>query len=207
MYLTKRQKQILDFIRYFIETNGYAPSLEEIGGQFGLSSVATVHKHVTNLEAKGAIRRYEHRRRSIELPNTQQVDTAVLLGRSIELPLLGRIAAGQPIEPAVEDETVEVPESFIGRGESYVLQVRGNSMEDEGILDGDYIVVERREIAQNGEIVVALLNGEQATLKKYFREGRIIRLQPANRLMTQIVVDENDLQIQGVVIGLLRKFS
>ena len=122
------------------------------------------------------------------------------------MPLVGQIVAGLPIEPVVEEEVIEVPESFLGRGETYVLVVKGDSMEEEGILDGDYIIVERRDKAEDGEIVVALLDGERATLKKFYRRGEVVQLQPANRNMPVIEVRDGDLRIQGVVIGLLRKF-
>ncbi len=209
MYLTKRQREILFFLRDFLLRHGYAPSLEEIAAYFGLRSVATVHKHLENLEAKGLIRRFWNRKRAIELLDAaRQIPGFAqrLPGSSLSVPLLGVIVAGMRIEPALDAEVLDVPESFLGHGETYALLVRGDSMEDEGILDGDYIIVERRESAQDGEIVVALLGDGGATLKKYYREGSRIRLQPANRSMPPIMVDEGDLRIQGVVIGLLRKF-
>lgn len=204
MKLTRRQREIYDYLAEFIEGNGYAPSLEEIADRFGLSSVATVHEHLENLESKGAVRRDPHRSRAIEL-------TEFAGGRSrvgaVELPLYGRVAAGQPLEAIAGDETLAVPESFLGRGETFVLRVSGDSMIDEHIEDGDYVIVERRDTARNGERVVALIDGEHATLKTLHREadGRI-RLQPANERMSPLFYDAARVRIQGVAIGVLRKY-
>ncbi len=199
--LTRRQRQILDFITDFRATHGYAPSMEEIGRAFGLSSPATVHKHLTNLEAKGLIRRDAHRSRAIEVLET--MDPRI---ESVELPLVGLIAAGEPLEAIAVAETVAVPPELVGRGRTYVLRVRGESMVDEHIIDGDYIIVEARTEARDGEVVVALLDGEEATLKRLFHELDHIRLQPANPAMAPIRVQAESLQIQGVVIGVLRKY-
>ncbi|MDA2916690.1 transcriptional repressor LexA [Nitrospinae bacterium AH_259_B05_G02_I21] len=199
--LTRRQRQILDFITDFRATHGYAPSMEEIGQAFGLSSPATVHKHLTNLEAKGLIRRDAHRSRAIEVLET--MDPRI---ESVELPLVGLIAAGEPLEAIAVAETVAVPPELVGRGRTYVLRVRGESMVDEHILDGDYVIVEERTEARDGEVVVALLDGEEATLKRLFHELDHIRLQPANPAMAPIRVQAENLQIQGVVIGVLRKY-
>jgi repressor LexA len=198
MHLTKRQREILDYLRQHIRAFGYAPSLEEIAHRFRLSSVATVHRHLANLEKKGCIRRQWNRSRSVEI--VEDVPGAV------EIPLLGRIAAGRPIEAVPDAESVAVPPDMLGRGRTYVLRVEGESMIDEGIRDGDYVIVEERNESRNGETVVALLRGEAVTLKKYYREGRTIRLEPANPRMEPIRVDEADVTIQGVVIGLLRKY-
>ena len=195
MYVTKRQKEILDFITGFIQQRGYAPSLQEIGSRFGLSSLATVHKHLSRLEEKGLIRRSYNRGRSIELTV-----------EAVELPLLGLVAAGKPIEAVPEKETIAVPANMVGRRSTYVLQVKGDSMLDEQIRDGDYVVVEERTTAENGETVIALLKGEEVTLKKFYRENGYIRLQPANPAMKPIRVKEEDLRIQGIVIGVLRKY-
>jgi repressor LexA len=200
MYLTKRQKEILDFITGFIQQRGYAPSLQEIGSRFGLSSLATVHKHLSRLEEKGLIRRSYNRGRSIELvPVRMTVE-------SVELPLLGLVAAGKPIEAVPGEETIAVPATMVGRRSTYVLQVKGDSMLDEQIRDGDYVVIEERTSAENGETVIALLKGEEVTLKKFYRENGYIRLQPANPAMKPIRVKEEDLRIQGIVIGVLRKY-
>ncbi len=199
--LTRRQRQILDFITDFRATHGYAPSMEEIGQAFGLSSPATVHKHLTNLEAKGLIRRDAHRSRAIEVLET--MDPRI---ESVELPLVGLIAAGEPLEAIAVAETVAVPPELVGRGRTYVLRVRGESMVDEHIIDGDYVIVEERTEARDGEVVVALLDGEEVTLKRLFHELDHIRLQPANPAMAPIRVQAESLQIQGVVIGSLRKY-
>jgi repressor LexA len=201
MYLTRRQKEILDFLTRHIEKRGYAPTIEEIGDHFGLSSLATVHKHLSNLQEKGLIKRAWNRSRALEL-----VETDVTV-RAIELPLLGRVAAGTPIEAIEGSETVFVPEDMVGRKETYVLQVKGDSMIEEQIRDGDYVIVENRDHARDGEMVIALLHGERATLKKLYREGGgKVRLQPANPKMKPIRVDQRDLRIRGVVIGVLRRY-
>jgi repressor LexA len=200
MTLTKRQKEILDFIEEGIQARGYAPTLEEIGTQFGLRSLATVHKHVSNLEAKGLIRRRWNHSRAIELVSHRRK------ARAIELPLLGRVAAGQPVEAIEGDDTIEVPESFVRRRNSYVLRVVGDSMVDEGILEGDHIVVEERPEPSNGDMVVASIDGE-ATVKRFYREAKgTIRLQPANEKYRPIMVRDRDVQVRGVVVAVLRKY-
>lgn len=199
--LTRRQREILDFIADFRSARGYAPSLEEIGRAFGLSSPATVHKHLTNLEAKGLIRRDAHRSRAIEL-----LEEGSPRIEAVDLPLVGLIAAGQPLQALEVPETIAVPPDLVGRGRTFVLRVRGDSMVDEHILDGDYIVVEERSEARDGEVVVALVDGEDATLKKLFHEIDHIRLQPANPAMAPIRVSADKLRVQGVVIGVLRKY-
>jgi repressor LexA len=201
MHLTRRQKEILDYLGRHIERKGYAPTIEEIGEHFGLSSLATVHKHLTNLQEKGLVKREWNRSRALELVPTQVTVCAV------ELPLLGRVAAGTPIEAVSSSETIYVPEDMVGRRETYVLQVKGDSMIDEQIRDGDYVIVENRQTARDGEMVIALLGGESVTLKKLYREGGgKVRLQPANTRMKPIFVDQDDLRIQGVVIGVLRRY-
>src|SRR6201987_4518436 len=162
--LTKRQREILDFLTDFIQKNGYAPSLEEIGHRFGRSSLATVHKHLTNLQEKGFIKRAWNRSRSVEMVPTRTG------GRAVELPLLGYVAAGLPIEAVASNETIAVPEDFVGRRDTYVLRVRGDSMIDEQIRDGDFVVVEDRKSADNGEMVIALIGGMDVTPKKFFTE-------------------------------------
>ncbi len=201
MHLTRRQKEILDYLGRHIERKGYAPTIEEIGEHFGLSSLATVHKHLSNLQEKGVIKREWNRSRALELVPTQ------VKVRAVELPLLGRVAAGTPIEAVASSETIFVPEDMVGRRETYVLQVKGDSMIDEQIRDGDYVIVENRKTARDGEMVIALLDGENVTLKKLYREGGgKVRLQPANARMKPIFVDQDDLQVQGVVIGVLRRY-
>ena len=201
MYLTRRQKEIFDFLDKHISRKGYAPTIEEIGEQFGLSSLATVHKHLTNLQKKGLVKRDWNRSRGLELVPTQ---VAV---KAVELPLLGRVAAGSPIEAITASETIFVPEDMVGRRDTYVLQVRGDSMIDEQIRDGDFVIVENRRTARDGEMVIALLDGESATLKKLYREGGgMVRLQPANARLKPMYVDQDRLRVQGVVIGVLRKY-
>jgi len=201
MHLTRRQKEILDYLGRHIERKGYAPTIEEIGDHFGLSSLATVHKHLTNLQEKGLIKRAWNRSRALELVPTQ------IAVRALELPLLGRVAAGSPIEAVQDTETIFVPEDMVGKKSTYVLQVKGDSMIEEQIRDGDYVIVEDRTTARDGEMVIALLEGQNVTLKKLFREGGgKVRLQPANSRMKPIFVDQDDVRVQGVVIGVLRKY-
>jgi repressor LexA len=199
--LTKRQREILDYLNEFIQQHGYAPSLEEVGRRFNLSSLATVHKHLTNLQEKGFIKRAWNRSRSVELLPSRSG------GRAVELPLLGYVAAGMPIEAVASSETIAVPEALVsGKRDSYVLRVRGDSMIDEQIRDGDWVVVEDRRSADNGEMVIALVGGRDATLKKFYKENGRVRLQPANPSMQPIFVDPDGVQIQGVVVGVMRKY-
>lgn len=202
MALTKRQREILSFLGSYTESYGYAPSFEEIAAQFNYNSLATVHEHLSNLERKGYIRRNYNESRAIEILPSDAYP------RAIELPLLGLVAAGMPIEAVESNETVTVPETYVRRGGGhYVLRVRGNSMIDEQIRDGDFVVVHERKAADNGETVIALVNGAGATVKKLYRErdGRI-RLQPANETMAPIYVHERDVAIQGIVVGVLRRY-
>ena len=202
MPLTKRQKEILDYIQTFIEERGYAPSFEEIAESFGYSSLATVHEHLSNLERKGYIRKSYNESRSIEVVPDETGSQAV------ELPLLGAVAAGLPIEAIASAETLAVPSDMVRPGhKNYVLRVEGNSMIDEQIRDGDYIVVKAKNTAENGETVIALVGGESATVKKLYRErDNRVRLQPANATMEPLFVDANDLTVQGVVVGVIRKY-
>lgn len=202
MALTRRQKLILDYISQYIQENGYAPSFEEIADAFDYTSLATVHEHVSNLERKGYIRKAYNQSRSIELVDTESRPGA------LELPLLGEVAAGQPIEAIPERETVLVPPDLLRkRGDNYVLRVVGDSMIEEQIRDGDYIIVNNRPTAEDGEMVVALVEGESATVKKLYREGDgRIRLQPANQKLEPMYFDPDDLQIQGVVVGVIRRY-
>ncbi len=200
MALTRRQREIYDYICSFVAENGYSPSLEEIGAHFELASVATVHKHVQHLVAKRFLRKAWNRSRSVE-------PVAPPTSGSVSLPLLGYVAAGTPIEAVEVEESLDVPAELVPRsGQSFALRVRGDSMIDEQIRDGDTVIVESRSEARNGETVVALLRGEAATLKKFFRRGRTVRLQPANAAMDEIVVPAEDLEIRGVVCGLVRHY-
>ena len=200
MALTRRQREIYDFVRGFVDEKGYSPSLEEIGGAFGLSSVATVHKHVGHLVEKGLLRKGWNRSRSLE-PVAED-------GRAlVPLRLAGVVAAGAPIEAIEDHETIGVPPDLVPpRGESFVLRVRGDSMIDEQIRDGDYVVVESRAEARDGETVVALIRGEEATLKKLYRRGSRVRLVPANATLSPLEVPARDVRIRGVVRGLLRRY-
>jgi repressor LexA len=198
--LTKRQKQLLDYLNDYIRQFGYAPTLQEIGSFFGLSSLATIHKHLKNLEAKGVIKRKWNHSRALEMVD----ETAQ--GAARELPMLGYVAAGNPIEAIDGNDSITVPEEFIRRQNTFCLRVKGESMIDEGIRDGDYIIVEGRDSADDGDTVVALVNNE-ATVKKFYREqnGRI-RLQPANATMQPIYTSVEDLMVRGVVVGLMRHY-
>ena len=201
MALTPRQRQIYDFICAFVVEKGYSPSLEEIGEEFGLSSVATVHKHVQHLVEKGFVRKSWNRSRSVEPVETRSGSS------SVSLPLLGTVAAGLPIEAIEVRETLEVPAHLVPRGgDCFVLRVRGDSMIDEQIRDGDYVVVEQRPEAREGETVVALVRGEDVTLKKLYRRGRQVRLQPANPAMDPIDLPADEVEVRGVVRGLLRSY-
>jgi len=202
MPVTRRQREILDFITGHLDAKGYAPSFEEIARQFGFHSLATVHEHLTNLERKGYIRRAHNESRAIEIipPKGQTGAT--------ELPLLGLVAAGEPIEAISGNDTIAVPDELVPRrGRSYVLKVRGDSMIDEHIKDGDFVVVQERNQADSGQTVVALVHGDSATVKRFYREpGGWIRLQPANPTMQPLRVNERDVIVQGVVVGVIRKY-
>jgi len=202
MPLTKRQKEILDYMSSFIDERGYAPSFEEIAESFGYSSLATVHEHLSNLERKGYIRKAYNESRSVELTRPDAG------APSIELPLLGAVAAGLPIEAIADHETLAVPPDMVSRRrDNYVLRVEGNSMIEEQIRDGDYIVVQAQDTAEDGQMVVALVANEAATVKKLYREsGGRVRLQPANPTMEPIFVDAQELKVQGIVVGVIRKY-
>jgi len=202
MPLTRRQSEILKYLQEHIRDKGYAPSFEEIAEQFGFQSLATVHEHLTNLERKGYIHRTHNESRAIEvLPPKGQAGAT-------EIPLLGRVAAGTPIESIMTQETLAVPDSLLPRrGPNYALKVQGESMIDEHITDGDYVVVHGKQAAENGEMVIALVNGAEATVKRFYREpGGWIRLQPANATMQPMRFHERDVLIQGVVVGVIRKY-
>src|SRR5438477_9824830 len=206
MAITKRQRQVYDFIADFVQRNNFTPSFDEIGDGLGLSSLATVHKHITNLEKKGLLSRDYNRSRSIDLlPPKGRMKQAMAVNTGMVLPLLGRIAAGQPIEAIESPQTISLAD-FVRSKDVFVLEVRGESMQDEHILDGDYVLIEKSKIAHNGDIVVALVESTDATLKRFYREGDKIRLQPSNARMNPIIVPAADVAIQGRVIGVLRKY-
>ena len=203
MALTKRQREILDFVESFIQSSGYSPSFEEIAKFFGYRSLATVHEHLSNLERKGYIRKNYNESRSVELADRQH-----LAAGAAAVPLLGRVAAGLPLEAIESPESITVPEDMLrGRGPHYVLRVRGDSMVDAQISDGDFVVVDRRQAAENGEMVIALVHGESATVKRFYREsnGRV-RLQPANEAHMPQYYSERDVEVRGVVVGVIRKY-
>ncbi|MDP4038563.1 MAG: transcriptional repressor LexA [bacterium] len=203
--LTKKQKRILDYVTTFIEKNGYSPSYREIAAGLKLSSVATVAQHIESLTKKGLLVKGNNSARSL-MP-VEEISSSILES-GMKLPILGMIAAGKPIETIEgHQETLEVPPFMVGSKKSYVLQVKGESMVDEGILESDYVVVQEKEVPSNGEVVVALINGNEATLKRYYREENRIRLQPSNMAMEPIYIDtKTPIDIQGVVIGLIRKY-
>lgn len=203
-FLTERQKQILDFIRDFSQARGFSPTHREICERFGYSSYGTVHKHLKLLEKKGYLRRNWNQKRGVELAGAVLAQDAA---PPSELPFYGVIAAGRPVEAVAGNESVAVPEHLLGdrRVQHYVLKVVGDSMIEEGIHDGDLVVVSRRDTAAAGEMVVALV-GDEATLKRFYPEGERVRLQPANSRMQPLWVPARQVQVQGIVVGLMRKF-
>jgi repressor LexA len=220
MVLTRRQRQVIDFIAGFLQEQGYSPSFQEIAQGLGLSSLATVHKHVLTLERKGYLRRHFNQSRSIE-PSQRYLQDARRArqaranredrgnheGRSASaLPLLGRIAAGKPVEALEQPGTISLAD-FVGQKDVFVLQVKGDSMIDEHILDGDFILVEKTPQVSDGEIAVALVGGSESTLKRIYREGNSrVRLQPANTRMKAIILPAADVTVQGRVLGVLRRY-
>ncbi|PIU24515.1 repressor LexA [Candidatus Berkelbacteria bacterium CG08_land_8_20_14_0_20_39_8] len=198
--LTKRQKEILDFISHFIAENGYAPSFREIAYYFELSSVSTIAEYISILEEKGYLTKEAMEARSIQLTPAfaSGIDT-------FEIPLSGVIDAGKPIEAIRTNETIDIPKDMMGR-RTFALRVRGESMIDDGILDGDYVIIEQSQNPRNGEIVVALIDNENATLKRYYNEAGGIRLQPANKTMKPMHFAKRRVTIQGKVKGVIRKF-
>jgi repressor LexA len=209
MALTQRQKQVLDFLADFVETKGYSPSYEEIAAALTLASLATVHKHISALETKHYVKRSFNQSRSLEVSpkylqeyrRQKQQNTP-----SLEVPLLGRIAAGQPVESYGAQEKLNFSD-FVGHSETYALEVRGDSMIDDHICSGDFVLVERSSEVRDGEIVVALVDGAETTLKRIYREGNgMVRLQPANSSMQPILVSSDGLQLQGRVLAVLRKY-
>jgi repressor LexA len=207
MALTRRQKEVMDFLAGFIEKHGYSPSYEEIASGLGLASLATVHKHVQALEAKQYLRRSYNHSRSLEIAERYSAEERARRPQTqASIPLLGRIAAGLPVEAIANPESLEFSD-FVGHDNTFALQVRGDSMIDDHICSGDYVLVEKADAVRNGEIVVALVDGSEATLKRYYSEsdGRI-RLQPANTSMEPIFVNREALQIQGRVLAVMRKY-
>lgn len=200
--LYKRQKQILDFISQYIQKNGFSPTLQDIADAIGVSSLATVHEHLTAMAKKGVIKRYEGAIRGIEIVDKSLGE----LIQGVELPILGFIAAGKPIEPYTDpNATAQAsPNMLSGKKRAFILQVKGNSMIDDGILDGDYVVVEQQDSVNNGDLVVALLENGFATLKRFFKEATRVRLEPANAQMSPIFA--KNVKIQGKVVGIIRRF-
>ncbi|MBX7223934.1 MAG: transcriptional repressor LexA [Blastocatellia bacterium] len=201
MTITPRQRELFDYLCRFITTNGHAPTIAEMQGHLDLSSPASVHHLLTALEGAGLIHRIPNAGRGIEIvkPDAEPDET--------EIPLLGVIAAGYPIEAILNQETVPVPRNLVGRGRTFALRVKGQSMIGEHICEGDYIVVESRQTAENGQTVVALVDGTEATVKRFFKERGQIRLEPANPEFRPIVVPADRVHIQGIVIGLIRKYQ
>ncbi len=204
--LYNRQRQILDFVAQYIQTNGYSPTLQEIAKALGVSSLATVHEHLEAMERKGVIKRFDGSVRGIEILDKQAADRTQSVA-AIDLPVMGFIAAGQPIEPFTDPSaTFAVPPSMINsKKRCFVLQVKGESMIEAGIYDKDYVVIEQVEDAKNGDVVVALLDNGFATLKRYYKEATRVRLEPANSTMSPIFVTK--VKIQGRCVGVIRKFS
>ena len=200
--LYKRQRQILDFINQYIQKNGFAPSLTEIASALGVSSLATVHEHLAAMAKKGVIKRFQGAVRGIEIVNQPMPK----FSGGVELPVLGFIAAGAPIKPYTDPHASlsVAPGMLSGKKRSFVLRVKGDSMVEEGILDGDYVVVEQKEVANNGDIVVAILENGFATLKRFFKEATRVRLEPANSQMAPIFA--KNVWIQGKVVGVIRRY-
>ena len=201
-YLTERQRDVLDFIEKRLESSGVAPTLREISEAFGFASTASAQKHIALLERKGFLRREKHQKRGLVLVHQPANDDR----GGIELPLLGLVAAGAPIESVPDPEPVSVPQDFVGSGSNFVLKVRGESMIDDGIHDGDLVIVQSTAKAVDGDMVVAMVDGE-VTLKRLYRQAPgTIRLQPANSEMEPLFVAAADLTVQGIVVGLLRRY-
>ncbi len=199
--LTRQQRRVLNFIESFLETERYAPTLEEIRTHLGLSAVSTVHEHVERLIEKGYLSRGWNQSRSIALTAAAQLPRAVP-----RIPLMGRVAAGNPIEAVPDPEEIPVPESFLGSKETFALEVAGDSMVDEGILDGDTLIIEKAEVADNGSLVIALIDGKDVVVKRFHRHGRRVELASANEAHPPLVLDARSVHIQGIVAGLLRRY-
>src|SRR5438445_8937319 len=207
MALTRRQKEVLDFIASYQVENGYSPSYEEIARGLELASIATVHKHISALQTKNYLHRSHNQSRSIEVaPRYLQEQRRNRLEASLEIPVLGSIAAGRPVE-AYEDKATVSFADFVGQKDTYALRVRGDSMIEDHICEGDMILVEKSKEARDGDIVVALVGGNETTLKRLYREpGNIIRLQPANAAMSPMRMPAQDIEIQGRLLAVLRKY-
>ena len=199
MFLTKRQKEIFDYLRGYISRHGYAPTFDEIATSFGFTSKGTVYKYIRALKEKGAIRHEWNRARSIEV---RPIETSP---NSLEI--LGTVAAGKPIEAVPDPDAIDVPLAFLRRGKNYVLKVSGNSMIEEHIQNGDYVVVQEKVEASNGQTVVALVDDHEATIKKMYRRGGKIELRPANEKLEPMIYDARRVRIQGVVVGVMRKYN
>lgn len=200
--LYRRQRQIIDFLRQFVQQHGFSPTLQEIANAIGVTSLATIHEHLATLARKNIIRRYEGAVRGIDL----MTEDLQLGEGSVEIPILGTIAAGSPIEPYTDPNAVMqiAPQFLSGNRRTYVLQVKGTSMIEDGILDGDFVVIEEQDVANNGDIIVALLENGVATLKRYFKEATRIRLEPANASMRPIYATQ--VRVQGKVTAVIRKY-
>lgn len=200
MYLTKRQKETFDFIAEYVREHGYAPTLEEIGAYFGLSSPATVYKHVQQLVTKGYLRKTRHQGRGIEIvePSTQQAFSA---------PVLGEIIAGRPVEAAAHTETVELPPGFSSTSPIYLLRVRGSALEEELLTDGDLLIIEDRPTARDGEVVLAILRGEVTAVGRYYHEPSHIRLEPTINGREPLYLPAGQIQVRGVIVGMIRNFG
>ncbi len=196
---TPRQRQIFDFIRSYLAEKGYPPTLDEIAAHLGLSAPSTVHEHLAQMHAKGILKRTYHKKRSSE-PAMAPVLPAV------ELPLVGSVVAGPPTESYTFPESVSVPANMVGRGKHFALRVLGESMRDEDIAEGDILVVRQAQRAEPGDLVIALVEGRETTVKRFYPERRHVRLQPSNRAMRPIRVPKAEVQIQGIAVGLLRSY-
>ena len=208
MAVTRRQKEVLDFIAGFVDRHGYSPSFEEIARGLSLKSLATVHKHVSNLQTKGILQRGHNRSRSIDVlpqPRPQRIAPMREALRD-RLPLMGRIVAGLPVEALQSNESISLAD-IVGSKEVFALEVRGDSMRDEHIVDGDYVLIERTRVARDGEIVVALVRGSETTLKRFYLEGEVVRLQPSNQEMEPIYLPAVQVEVQGRVLGVLRRYA
>lgn len=200
-YLTERQRDVLRFIEQAIVRDGVAPTLQEIANAFGFRSTASAQKHIAHLERKGCLRREKHQKRGLVLPQESESTP-----QAVDLPLFGAVAAGAPIESIPDDEHIFVPADFLRSGEHFVLRVRGDSMIGEGVHDGDLVILQRTESAADGEMVVALV-GDEVTLKRIYRvDEASVRLQPANPSLPEMIAPASDVQVQGVVVGLLRRY-
>lgn len=206
--LTRRQREVLDFIEDYLESRAYPPSVRDIAARFNLVSAAGVHKHIKALVKKNYLSKADYLSRSIRILKPRRRGRGAQPMDPVEIPLAGFVAAGQPIEAIQQNqETLSVPASLLAGGqEIYALQVRGESMIEDGILDGDYVIMEPRQEARNGEMVVALINNQEATLKRFYRENGQVRLQPANPDVQPIIIRDGDVRIQGVVMGIWRRY-